>query len=230
MTIPKVIHYCWFGGNPIPRKMQQCIDSWSRFCPDYEIKRWDECNFDVHMNKYTEKAYKEKKYAYLSDYARLWIIQQEGGIYLDTDVELLGSIDWLLDYESFFCFSQDGYINTGLGFGAIAQASTIGIMLKMYDELLAGTKKMINCPILNTRALEEIGFISNGKQQILHNSIVLENEVMDPLDYQTGVLYITEKTLSIHWYTASAVDWFHKARARILRPVRRVLKVKRQKG
>ena len=91
--IPKKIHYCWFGGNPLPDSVKNCIDSWKKFCPNYEIIEWNESNYDVHKIPYISEAYKNKKYAFVSDYARLDIIYNEGGFYLDTDVELIKSLD-----------------------------------------------------------------------------------------------------------------------------------------
>ena len=117
--IPKVIHYCWFGNNPLPFEVKKCIDSWKKICPDYEIKRWDETNFDVYQNDFIKSAYESKAWAFVSDYARLKIVYDEGGIYLDTDVELKKSLDELRKNEGFFAIQQEGhYCATGLGFGA----------------------------------------------------------------------------------------------------------------
>lgn len=91
--IPKVIHYCWFGGNPLPSLAEKCIASWRKYLPDYEIKRWDESNFDVNIIPYTKQAYEAKKYAFVSDYARFWILYNYGGLYFDTDVEVIRSMD-----------------------------------------------------------------------------------------------------------------------------------------
>ena len=99
--IPKKIHYCWFGGNPLPELAIRCIESWKKYCPDYEIIRWDESNYDVTKNKYMYQAYENKRWGFVPDYARLDIIYNYGGIYLDTDVELLNSLDDLLDQKCF---------------------------------------------------------------------------------------------------------------------------------
>ena len=104
--IPKVIHYCWFGNNPLPFEVKKCIDSWKKICPDYEIKRWDETNFDVYQNDFIKSAYGSKAWAFVSDYARLKIVYDEGGIYLDTDVELKKSLDELRKNEGFLLFSK----------------------------------------------------------------------------------------------------------------------------
>ena len=119
MSIPKVIHYCWFGGNPLPKSAEKCIKSWQKYCPDYEIVCWNEENFDITQNRYAKEAYEAGKWAFVSDYARLKVIFDHGGIYLDTDVELLKNIDFLLRNACFFGIQQqDNMCATGLGFGA----------------------------------------------------------------------------------------------------------------
>ena len=95
--IPKIIHYCWFGGNPLPELAQKCIESWKKYCPDYEIKRWDETNFDLDCCDYVREAYQEKKWAFVSDYARFKILYEYGGVYFDTDVELIKPIDDIVE-------------------------------------------------------------------------------------------------------------------------------------
>ena len=102
--IPKIIHYCWFGGNPLPKSAIECIESWKQFFPDYEIKEWNETNFDIHLNRYTEEAYQQKKWAFVSDVARLWALVHEGGIYMDTDVEVVRPLDDLLKNKAFIGF------------------------------------------------------------------------------------------------------------------------------
>ena len=112
--IPKVIHYCWFGHGEKPELARKCIASWKKFCPDYEIIEWNEGNFDVKQNGYTQMCYEEKKYAFLSDYVRLLVVAEYGGIYFDTDVELLKSLDQLLDHEAFFGFETPEYMEPGI--------------------------------------------------------------------------------------------------------------------
>ena len=107
--IPKVIHYCWFGGNPLPELAKKCIASWRKYLPDYEIKEWNEQNFDVNQVMFTEEAYKLKNYAYVSDYVRFWVLYHYGGIYFDTDVEVIRPLDDIIARGSFLGFEcQDG--------------------------------------------------------------------------------------------------------------------------
>ena len=110
--IPKIIHYCWFGGNPLPPLALECIASWKKFLPDYEIKEWNEKNFDVNITPYTAEAYLQKKYAFVSDVARLIVIYEQGGIYMDTDVEVIKPLDDLLENKAYMSFENDEYINS----------------------------------------------------------------------------------------------------------------------
>ena len=128
--IPKIIHYCWFGRAPLPDKAKKCIESWRKHCPNYTILEWNEDNFDIHQNGYTEMCCKEKKYAFLADYARLQIIENEGGFYFDVDVELVRSLDPLCSEHAFFAFETDRMIATGLGFGAEKHHPLVHFMLE----------------------------------------------------------------------------------------------------
>ena len=111
--IPKAIHYCWFGGGKKPKLAKKCIESWKRFCPDYEIKEWNEDNFDFTVMPFMAEAYKAKKYAFVSDVARLLVLEKYGGIYFDTDVELIKDISPLINDDGFIGFENDMYVNSG---------------------------------------------------------------------------------------------------------------------
>ncbi|MBP3463612.1 MAG: hypothetical protein J6K45_03935 [Clostridia bacterium] len=114
MSIPKKIHYCWFGNGDKPELVEKCIKSWKKYCPDYEIIEWNESNYDVTMCDYSKEAYENKKWAFVTDYARLWIIYNHGGIYLDTDVEIIKNIDFILETDSFLASEDNVHINTGV--------------------------------------------------------------------------------------------------------------------
>lgn len=150
--IPKKIHYCWFGRNPKSEIIQKCIASWKEFCPDYEIIEWNEDNFDVNSIPYTAAAYADKKWAFVSDYARLKIVYENGGIYLDTDVLLHNSLDELLQYECWLASDDVRYINTGLGFGAIKEQSLVCALLQSYHEY--GYDPAITCVTKDTQVIE----------------------------------------------------------------------------
>ena len=151
--LPKKIHYCWFGGNELPDLAIKCIESWKQYCPDYEIIEWNETNFDLECCDFVKEAYKAKKWAFVSDYARLKVVYDNGGIYLDTDVELVKPLDILLQEKCYFGEETTGYVNTGLGFGAEKHNPTIDLLLKEYcnkhftnDD---GSYNMDPCPIIN---------------------------------------------------------------------------------
>ena len=223
--IPKKIHYCWFGGNEKSKLAKKCINSWKKYCPDYEIIEWNESNFDVTQNDYLRFCYENKKWAFLSDLARLMIIYSEGGIYFDTDVEMIKSIDFLLEYKAFFGFENRKNIATGLGFGAIAHHSVVKTMIDQYEYLQRDKNKkytLLKCPQLNTRALNEWGVQLNGEIQYLKNMIILPVEYMNPYDDPTGVLRKTENTITIHWYSKSWLDRKSIVRSKITRPFHRI--------
>lgn len=131
-SIPKVIHYCWFGRGPKSELIQKCIASWEQHCPDWNIIEWNEDNFDVSFCPFSQKAYKEKRYAFLSDAARLKIIFDNGGVYLDTDAELRRSLDALCDNDAWFGYATSNEIGTGVGFGATKNHPFINRLLNSY--------------------------------------------------------------------------------------------------
>ena len=133
--IPKIIHYCWFGRNPLPESATKCIASWRKFFPDYEIKEWNEDNFDINIIPYTAEAYSVKKYAFVSDYARFWILYHYGGLYFDTDVEVIKNMYDIIDRGPFMGIEVDANegsspaIAPGLGLGAESY-------MKLYRDVL----------------------------------------------------------------------------------------------
>lgn len=230
--IPKKIHYCWFGRTQKPPKARKCITSWKKYCPDYEIIEWNEDNFNVNLNGYTKWCYNNKKYAFLSDYVRLLVVYQNGGLYFDTDVELIRDPGFLLNDEAFFGFEADdtrktktlnAQINTGLGFGSISKNSVLKVMLAEYEGLLDGKHGTIGCPILNTMALVKLGLISDGQMQRLPCVTIYSKEYFNPYESTTGRLIITKNTVSIHWYAGSWLSWKQRLRCAISKPLHRIL-------
>ena len=172
--IPKVIHYCWFGRNPKPEIVLHCIESWKKYCPDYEIIEWNEDNFNVNQHPFMKAAYDAKKWAYVADVARLIVVYENGGVYLDTDVELYRSLNQHLCYDGFFSFESLTYINSGLGFGGIPRNPIIGAMLDSYNMLTFGQGKPEACPKVNTSAIMAVcpELERNGnKTQVINNNI-----------------------------------------------------------
>ena len=221
--IPKTVYYCWFGRGEKPKLAQKCIASWKKFCPDYEIIEWNEENFDVAMNGYTKMCYEEKKYAFLSDYARLVIVAAHGGLYFDTDVELVKSPDELLSKDAFFGFENEAYVNTGLGFGSVSHGSVVEAMLAEYDTLLDGKNGTIGCPKLNTKALVKLGLVQNGLEQKVQDAVIYPPVFFNPYDSATGELNRTRETVSVHWYAASWMSKRQKMRGAISKPLHRLL-------
>ncbi|OUO14920.1 glycosyl transferase [Flavonifractor sp. An4] len=226
--IPKKIHYCWFGRGEKPKLAQKCIASWKKYCPDYEIVEWNEDNFDVSAYPYAQYCYQQKKWAFLSDFVRLVVVEKHGGIYFDTDVELLKRPDFLLEHEAFYGFENHSHVNTGQGFGSQAHQCTIKAMLEQYTCLIPDNKgdyPIISCPQLNTAALTELGLVLNGKQQSLAGAEVYPVEYFNPYQSTTGTLKRTINTVSVHWYSMS---WLSKGtilRAKITRPLHKIFGV-----
>lgn len=223
--IPKTIHYCWFGRGEKTKLAEKCIASWKKYCPDYEIIEWNEDNFDINMNGYTKMCYEQKKYAFLSDYARLVTVAEHGGIYFDLDVELLKSPDQLLKHEAFFGFETDEYVASGLGFGSVAHGEAIEAMLAEYIPLLDGNKGTRGCPILNTEALLKKGLMQNGEMQIVAGAVIYPADVFNPYESATGILNKTSNTISVHWYAGTWLSKGKRIRCAIMKPIHRVFGV-----
>lgn len=221
--IPKKIHYCWFGRGEKPKSVKKCIASWKKYCPDYEIIEWNEDNFDVSMNGYTRMCYEEKKYAFLSDYVRLLVVAQHGGVYFDTDVEVIKPIDDLLKHSAYFGFEDDSHVNTGVGFGSVAQGKLVLAMLEEYEPLLSGKNGVVGCPNLNTQALVGLGLRLDGSYQTIGDSAVYPAEWFNPYDDPTGRLKKTKNTYSIHWYSKSWMNKRTVLRSKLTKPLHRIL-------
>ncbi len=208
MSIPKVIHYCWFGGKPLPKSAEKCIRSWKKHCPDYEIIRWDESNFDVNCNPYCKFAFENKKWAFLTDYIRLKVVYENGGVYLDTDVELVKNLDTLIENGAYMGFQNATEIATGLGFAAEKGHSFIGENMRYYEEL-SDFSQLRSCPIITTELLVAHGLKENdGTIQNVADMKLYPPEYLCPKDERTGLSEFTNNTYSIHHFDAS---WFEKS-------------------
>lgn len=218
--IPKTIHYCWFGGAPLPESAQKCIRSWKKFFPDYEIMEWNESNFNVEEIPYTAQAYSVGKYAFVSDYARFKILHDYGGIYFDTDVEVIKSFDDILKngpYMGMECKEPKILINPGLGFAAIPKMGLLEQILSFYRDLTFinedGSYNTITIVKYTTEIFEKNGLINNiSISSKIAGFILYSPEYFNPLDDLTGKLQIKENTHSIHWYSKS---WINTSNFRI---------------
>lgn len=209
-VIPKVIHYFWFGKNPIPDKYKAWMNSWRKKCPDYEIKEWNENNYDVTKNSYMYEAYQKKKWAFVPDYARLDIIYQYGGIYLDTDVELVNGLDDMLYQKGFAGFESDETVALGLGFGAIKGLPIIG---KMRDEYNGkhfinqdGTLNLVASPVIQTEYLKQRGLLLNGQYQTVDDLTIYPEIVFSGKSIYSRKLNLQSCTKSIHHYEGTWLD------------------------
>lgn len=225
--IPKIIHYCWFGGAPLDEKAKNCIASWRSFFPDYEIIQWDESNFDVKCIDFTEKAYNDKRWAFVSDVARLMIVYKYGGIYFDTDVEVIRSFADILEKAEVGFLGMDNhlFISSGLGFGAKKGAALLHDFLKTYETLDYNDYKdrlsEIACPVLMSKYFQDQGVIIKPGVQKVFGFDIYPHEYFNPLDYMTGKVVKTENTHSIHWYNDSWNSEENRANKKQLQAFRR---------
>ncbi|MDR0737560.1 MAG: glycosyl transferase [Prevotellaceae bacterium] len=222
--IPKTIHYCWFGGKPLPPLARKCIKSWEKYLPGYTIKRWDENNFDINIIPYTRDAYQMKKYAFVSDYARFWILYKYGGIYFDTDVEVIKPMDDILANGGFMGYEENGdNVAPGLGIAcppgldiihALLDEYTTLSFIKVNEALNQTTVVTYTTDVLkrhglkNTNAIEHVGGI-----------YIYPKDYFCPKNKFTGKIHLTPNTYTIHHFDGSWIDknlsfyakqWFHK--------------------
>ena len=213
--IPKTIHYCWFGRNPLPASAVKCINSWRKFFPDYEIKEWNEDNFDVNIIPYTAEAYQARKYAFVSDYARFWILYHYGGVYFDTDVEVIKPMDDIIERGPFMGievisieeFPTYPFVNPGLGVGAEKSMAFFEKMLDAYADQHFGYEKdrVTDKGVVwrTTDLLIQSGIQPGESHQVIDNINIYPIDFFNPYDDLTGKLRVTENTRSIHWYAAT---------------------------
>ena len=220
--IPKIIHYCWFGRGPKPELAKRCIESWHKYCPDYIIKEWNEDNFDLDMYPYVREAYDNRKFAFVTDVVRLYALYHEGGIYMDTDVEVLKSLDSLLKYEAVSGFESPTQIQTGL------MACREGHPL--FKELLYeyngihfvkedGTLDLTTNVVRITNACLKNGLVLNNKLQTIKGFTILPKDYLCPKSYKDGKIYLTKNTMTIHHFAGSWLDDKTRSRHNIKRKI-----------
>lgn len=205
--IPRVIHYCWFGGGDLSESARRCLASWGAMCPGYDVRRWDETNVDVDRCRFAREAHAAGRWAFVSDYARLRVVHDHGGIYLDTDVELIRPLDSLLGYAAFFGFQRDATIATGLGFGATAGHPFVAALAEDYETrapLAAdGRPDTTPCPVRDAAVFRRLGVRLDGTFQKIDGVAILPADVLCPKSYESGRIRLTDRTLAIHHYDAS---------------------------
>lgn len=226
--IPKVIHYCWFSGKEMPDTFKKCIASWEKYCPDYEIKRWDESNYDINKNLYMRQAYENKKWGFVPDYARIDILYHYGGIYLDTDVELVKNLD-VLRYQRAFCGVEKwGNINLGGCSGAVRHHPMIKKLLEERSNIrfvkADGTLNLETCGVYETRPFIREGMKVNNSIQQISDVTIYSSDYFHPYDYMSGQISMTENTFSIHHFNGGWLDDTEKEqRQKTLEQYRQIL-------
>ncbi|UJP64171.1 glycosyltransferase [Mongoliitalea daihaiensis] len=203
--IPKIIHYCWFGPAKLSALELRCIASWKKHCPDYQFKLWNEENFDINYCGFTREAYRLGKYAFVSDVARLYALQQEGGVYLDTDMLLLKPLPQRFLDNSYFIGKETGFSLSAGIIGAIAQSKAIETILDYYSKLIFTNNPPLIPEVLNAN----LNQVSNEE---LQDSLVLGNEYFYPLPYKLRKFhwkkFVKKETIGVHLWNAS---WQNKA-------------------
>jgi len=206
--IPKIIHYCWFGGNPEPLLMKQCIESWEKYLPDYELMLWNEKNFDIVSNIFVKEAYKAKKWAFVSDYVRMFVLYHYGGIYMDTDVEVLKNLDTFLVHDAFTGFENETLVPTGI-IASKQGHPWIHELLNYYTDLSfinvdGSLKTEPNTAIITRITKEKYAFIANNSFQILKDGLVIyPKDYFCPKNYYDDKIRLTENTHTIHHFSGS---------------------------
>jgi len=221
MSIPKTVHYCWFGGKEKPELTNMCISSWKKHLPDYEIIEWNENNFDINMNNFVKEAYEAKKYAFVSDYVRMYVLDEYGGIYLDTDVEVIKPLDRFLTHDVFLGYETDELCGTGT-IGAIKNHELIKNMLNYYEDkkfiLGNGDQYKIPNPVTITEIIKnKFGWESSKIISELPSGIyIYPFEYFCAKNLATGEITVTENTYTIHHFSGSWLTWQDKLKKKII--------------
>ncbi len=223
MAIPKIIHYCWFGRGEKPELAKKCIESWKKYCGDYEFKEWNEENFDINSNEYVKQAYESRKFAFVTDYVRLYAIYNEGGVYMDTDVEVLKPIDEFLKHKAFSSFENNNMIPTGLMAGEKGNEWIKDLLdeykdIKFIDE--DGNMDLTtNVTRITNLTHEKYELELKSCYQELKNGIVTiyPHEYFCPKDWSTGEIHLTDNTYTIHHFSGSWHTAEEKEEAEIYR-------------
>ncbi|ELC8443044.1 mannosyltransferase [Clostridium perfringens] len=206
-SIPKKLHYCWFGGKDKPKLVVECIKTWKEKMPDYEIIEWNEENFDINKIQFTKEAYENKKWAFVADYCRNWVLYNYGGIYLDTDMEVLKSFDCFLRRQAFACVEKDDYINSAI-WGCKKGDLFVKLILDYYKNLDFNKYKDnlfdIAIPKIITELAIKNGYVKSEKPVAFFNdTVIYPSEYFYPKKHSWEKASITNNTYAIHHYDGS---------------------------
>ena len=205
--IPKIVHFCWFGNNPKTKLAKKCIASWKKYLPEYKFIEWNESNFDVNQHPFTQEAYQAKKYAFVTDYVRLFILKEYGGIYMDTDVEVIKNLDCFLHHKAFSGFEDSIHIPTGI-IGSEKNGAWVSLMLEYYNNrhfLMAdGSLDTTTNVKIMTNMLKKQGFIPNDTLQDIQGNVTFyPHDYFCPIDCCTKKIKKTKNTYTIHYFAGS---------------------------
>ena len=216
--IPKKIHYCWFGRKTLPKIAKKCIASWKTFLPDYEVIEWNENKFDINCCDYVKEAYQAKKYAFVSDYARFKILYEYGGIYFDTDVELIKSIDDIIKKGPFMGFESDNDVAPGLGLAVNPGLGLYKEFIDMYNKIhFIDSEGKLNLKTVvqyTTEILYKYGLQKKNEIQYIRGVYVYPKDYFNPIEHETGKIILTENTRSIHHFMASWCSFTSRKRGK----------------
>ena len=225
--IPKLIHYCWFGRGKKSDLIEKCISGWKKLLPDYQIKEWNEDNFDIKRIQYVYEAYERKKYAFVADFARLYVLYHYGGIYLDTDVEVLKSFDDFLDLHGFAGFEDQELVSTAI-LGFEKENAFIKEWMETYRNKNFVTKGKINIETnvrVFTNSLLCCGLLQNNQKQLIEKGkiTICPKDYFSPLKLGTRAPQITRNTYTIHWYEGSWLTMGQKIKLLIILLVKKMI-------
>lgn len=227
--IPKIIHYCWFGGKEKPEDIVGYIETWKKYLPDYTLVEWNENNFDINSNLYVKQAYENKKWAFVSDYVRIYALYHKGGVYMDTDVEVIKNLDIFLKHDGFTGFETINGPLTGT-MGAVPGEKIMGDFLDEYKERRFITENGSLDMTTNVEIFRKIclrnGFIMNNQFQVIDGFALYPNEYFCPFDFVSEKFVLTENTYTIHHFSGSWVSRSDRIKRNLMRPIKHLLGAK----
>jgi len=224
--IPKKIHYCWFGRGKMPDSAIKCINSWKKYCKDYELVLWDEDSFDINSNQYVKEAYENRKFAFVTDYVRLYALYTQGGVYMDTDVEVIKSLDAYLENKAFSGFESDSSVPTGI----MASEKALPIFKELLDYYTdrhfideAGNMDLTTNVTTITNILKKHGLECNNSYQVVADFTLYPNDYFCPIDVHTKVKKLTANTTTIHWFSGSWVPKKQKLKIKLHNIIQKII-------